>query len=207
MKKIAVLLATLSIAFTVGAATGTRISAMLQNQRIYVNGNYYTERVISYNGTTYVPLRRFSNFLEVPVDYRNNVIYVGDDQVTNAPSAPVPAVPSTQTNSPVVINDATIEYDSDGEECIVLDVTFYNNSGETTSLYGSNYAINAYQNGYKLYTSSGNPNANGPLTSVRPGSSLRFKYYFVLEGSSPVNVQVDNWVKGQMLIDRTYSIY
>ncbi len=205
MKKIVLLLATLSIAFTVGAATGTRISAMLQNQRVYFNGDYYTERVISYNGTTYVPLRRFSNMLDVPVNYQNNVIYLGDDGVTNGQTS-IPT-PSIQTNSPVVINDARLSYNSDGEECIVLDVTFYNNSGETTSLYGSSYAINAYQNGYKLYESPNDPNANGPLTTVRPGGSISFKCYFVLEGSSPVNVKIDNWVKGNMLIDRTYNIY
>ncbi|WP_010243744.1 NPCBM/NEW2 domain-containing protein [Acetivibrio cellulolyticus] len=46
-------------------------------ENMYWNGKYYVPTALIYNGTTYVPLRFFSESIGQPVDYKNNTIYVG----------------------------------------------------------------------------------------------------------------------------------
>lgn len=62
--------------FTVGAATGIKINAELKNQIVNCNGGRINQEVVSYNGTTYVPLRAFSNMLGVTTDYVNGEIII-----------------------------------------------------------------------------------------------------------------------------------
>lgn len=70
--------ALLLTSFTVGAATGTKITAELKSQQISYNGSNVSKKVVSYDGTTYVPLREFSQLVGIPVEYKNNIIYLGE---------------------------------------------------------------------------------------------------------------------------------
>lgn len=69
----------LGLCFSVGAATGVKISAELKNQAMKVNGTSTSKEVISYNNTTYVPLRQVGDMLGVPVDYKEGVVIIGND--------------------------------------------------------------------------------------------------------------------------------
>ncbi|MGL5677676.1 MAG: hypothetical protein ACRDDX_14800 [Cellulosilyticaceae bacterium] len=73
-----VLVACMASATTLIAATPT-ISAILKKQEINYEGNVSTKEVVSYNNTTYVPLREFSKLVGIPVDYKNGIIYLGDN--------------------------------------------------------------------------------------------------------------------------------
>jgi len=83
MKKGLLFIGILLIAFTVGAATGTKITAELRNQSINYNGNLSGQQVISYKGTTYVPLKAFSSLVGVSVNYKDGIVYLGEDSSTN----------------------------------------------------------------------------------------------------------------------------
>lgn len=81
MKKLTVLLsvACLSSGVLMGSV-GTTIKAQLQNMNIVKDGNYVLQgtKVISYNGTTYVPLRAFGEVTGVDVSYNNGTVYLGN---------------------------------------------------------------------------------------------------------------------------------
>lgn len=70
--------------FTVGAATGGKITAYLNQQKIVCNGSTSTKQVISYNSSTYVPLREFANMVGVNVNYQDGTIFVGDNTGSTA---------------------------------------------------------------------------------------------------------------------------
>lgn len=83
MKKkhfIAVGIIALSLCFSLGAATGIKIQAELMNQIININGEEHIKATISYKGKTYVPLRDLGNMLNVPVDYKDGIVYVGKEE-------------------------------------------------------------------------------------------------------------------------------
>ncbi len=69
----------LSLCFSLGAATGIKIQAELMNQKMNVNGKEYVKEIISYKGKTYVPLRDLGNMLNVPIDYKEGIVYVGKE--------------------------------------------------------------------------------------------------------------------------------
>lgn len=77
-KWIGILVVALGMSFTLGAASGQKITAELKNQGIVVKGNKVEKQVISYNETTYVPLREFSSLLQEKVDYKDGLIYLGE---------------------------------------------------------------------------------------------------------------------------------
>lgn len=64
----------LGLCFSVGAATGVKISAELKNQPMKVNGTSVTKEVITYNNTTYVPLRQAGEMLGASVGYQDGVV-------------------------------------------------------------------------------------------------------------------------------------
>ena len=74
-------IAALGLCFSVGAATGVKISAELKKQVINVGGKESTNEVIAYEGTTYVPLRQVGNMLGAKVEYKDGVIYLGEEKV------------------------------------------------------------------------------------------------------------------------------
>lgn len=61
-----------------GAATGIKINAELKPQNVVVDGTTHNQQVISYKGSTYVPLRSFGDMLDVNVDFKNGNIYLGE---------------------------------------------------------------------------------------------------------------------------------
>lgn len=83
MKKVLAFLGVLLLGVTVGAATGVKITAELKNQKINFNGNLSNQEIISYKGSTYVPLRAFSNLVNIPVNYKDGIIYLGEDNSKN----------------------------------------------------------------------------------------------------------------------------
>lgn len=64
--------------FSIGAATGIQISAEIKSQTIYVNGDKSVNEVISYNDTTYVPLRKLGEMLGEHINYSDRNIYIGE---------------------------------------------------------------------------------------------------------------------------------
>lgn len=86
MKKkhfVAVGIIALSLCFSLGAATGIKIQAELMNQKMNINGKEQVKATISYKGKTYVPLRDLGNMLNVPVDYKNGIVYVGKEELVD----------------------------------------------------------------------------------------------------------------------------
>lgn len=76
-KKLALFVSILTVgSFSLGAATGTRITATLKQQQINYSGSTYNKQVIEYKGTNYVPLREFGNILGTNATYQNGVIYL-----------------------------------------------------------------------------------------------------------------------------------
>lgn len=77
MKKIIPFTCVLLVGITVGAATGSKITAELRNQQVQYKGITSTQKVISYNGSTYVPLKSFGELIDIPVSYNKGIIYLG----------------------------------------------------------------------------------------------------------------------------------
>lgn len=67
-----------------GATVGTRITAQLLQMKIVKDNEQVLKdtKVISYDGATYVPLRAFGDITGVKIDYKDGVIYLGDNNVT-----------------------------------------------------------------------------------------------------------------------------
>lgn len=85
-----------------GATVGTKITAQLvqmkiikDNQQVLKNTN-----VISYNGSTYVPLRAFSEVTGVGVQYVNGTIYLGNNNTISQSSS--------SSTSNIIYSDAII---------------------------------------------------------------------------------------------------
>ena len=70
----------LGLCFSVGAATGVKINAMLKDQAMKVNGKTTTSQVIAYNNATYVPLRQVGEMLGAKVDYKDGVVIIGESE-------------------------------------------------------------------------------------------------------------------------------
>lgn len=87
---------------TIGAATGVKISAELKPQNVIVDGSNHNQSVISYKGSTYVPLRSFGDLLGVKVDYKNGNIYLGDSSNTASGSSNISAS-SYNMNNPAPV--------------------------------------------------------------------------------------------------------
>ena len=83
--------------FSIGAATGASIQANLVNQQIVCHDTNYSKQVISYNNTTYVPLREFGELVQTDIDCKNGVIYVGENTIT--PAATPSPTPTATLNS------------------------------------------------------------------------------------------------------------
>lgn len=83
MKKIISFTCVLLVGITVGAATGSKITAELRNQQVQYKGITSNQKVISYNGSTYVPLRSFGEMVEIPVRYSDGIVYMGEDESDN----------------------------------------------------------------------------------------------------------------------------
>lgn len=72
-----------------GATVGTKITAQLLQMKIVKDNQQVLKdtKVISYNNSTYVPLRAFGDVTGVKIDYKDGVIYLGDNNIIiNAPS-------------------------------------------------------------------------------------------------------------------------
>lgn len=72
-----------------GATVGTKITAQLLQMKIVKDNQQVLKdtKTISYNNSTYVPLRAFGDVTGVKIDYKDGVIYLGDNNtIINAPS-------------------------------------------------------------------------------------------------------------------------
>ena len=74
----------LGLCFSVGAATGVKISAELKNQPMQVNGTSVTKEVITYNNTTYVPLRQVGEMLGASVGYQDGIVVLEGAQAESS---------------------------------------------------------------------------------------------------------------------------
>lgn len=83
MKKLVIFIGVLLTGVTIGAATGSKITAELKSQKVNYNGSLSNQQVISYNGSTYVPLRSFGELVDIPVSYSSGVVYMGEDKSNN----------------------------------------------------------------------------------------------------------------------------
>lgn len=77
MKKLVIFMGVLLAGVTIGAATGSKITAELRSQKVNYNGSLSNQEVISYNGSTYVPLKSFGELVDIPVSYNKGIIYLG----------------------------------------------------------------------------------------------------------------------------------
>ncbi|PHV72200.1 hypothetical protein CS063_01625 [Sporanaerobium hydrogeniformans] len=82
MKKILGFFGVLLLGATIGAS-GVKITAELKTQKVSYNGNVSDQEVIAYNGSTYVPLRKFGELVNIPVNYKDGVVYLGNDGSKN----------------------------------------------------------------------------------------------------------------------------
>ncbi len=76
--KILTMIGVICISSSISAATTLKISAELKKQNIIKNGEVINKQVISYKGTTYVPLREFADLVNVDVSYDKGYIYIGE---------------------------------------------------------------------------------------------------------------------------------
>ena len=194
MKKIAVFACSLFLlGGVVGAATGIKISAELKPQNVISNGETYNQQVISYKGSTYVPLRSFGDLVGVSVDYKDGNIYLGGDLSSPATSQ---TVNTNKSKYKFTIGDGSIEKSAYGDDLIaVIDMTFENNSGQTISPYGTLYSINAYQNGVQIdSTVNLGSEYNDVMTEVLNGHTLDFKAMFYIKDDSPVTIEISEFL-------------
>lgn len=98
-----VVVISLGASFSLGAATGVKITAELKQQNIIQAGKTMSKEVVTYKGTTYVPLREFANLVGVNIDYKEGNIYLGDDINT-------PSISSYNYNNPAPIGTPQIGY-------------------------------------------------------------------------------------------------
>lgn len=197
MKKILLFVGTLLVAFTVGAATGTKITAELQNKSVSYNGNLSSQKVISYKGNTYVPIKEVSTLLNVPLEVKNNVIYLGSDNIVTAPIK--------QQKYSLIINKASIITGSD-KEAVVLDVNFKNNSGKSMSPSETGYGFVAYQNGISLnFNYIPYSDGNTSSTVVMSGHELDFISEFEINDHSPVIVETYD-KEGKKINTQTFKL-
>lgn len=168
---------------TLGAVTTTKkITAELKGQNIVLSGSVQTQQIISYNGTTYVPLRSFANLVGTQVDYKNGNIYLGEQTTSTKP------VTTKKYNFKV---DGAEVSDSRGDQVAIVDISFTNNSGETQTPLGSLYSIKAYQNGVELETTyDSNLTKYDNFTSVQSGSTLAFNALFKVNNTSPITIEI-----------------
>lgn len=189
---------TLLLGITLGAASGVKISATLQNQAISYNGSLSGQQVISYNSTTYVPLRSFSNLVNIPVDYKNSTIYLGGNNTVTAPAK--------QTKFTFSINGVSTGASYDNEDVAIVDVSFTNNSGESKTPSGSLYNVTAYQNGVELETTfDSNLAEYDSYTSVQSGATLNYSELFVIKDRSPITIEIKEFL-GDKKVSKTLNL-
>lgn len=94
MKKRGILVACLALGttVTVSAFTHKVVSANMKTQAISYKGSILNQEILTYNNTTYVPLRNFSELVGMPIDYKNGTIYLND-------------TPSNSNNNSVINNE------------------------------------------------------------------------------------------------------
>lgn len=85
-KNICVLLGTLLIGTSLGAATSLKVQATLMEQKMNVNGELKKEMILNYEGNTYVPLRRFGELTGIKVDYKNGTVIIGETGESKSPT-------------------------------------------------------------------------------------------------------------------------
>ena len=98
-----VVVISLGASFSLGAATGVKITAELKQQNIIQAGKTMSKEVVTYKGTTYVPLREFANLVGININYKDGNIYLGDDINT-------PSIASYNYNNPAPIGTPQIGY-------------------------------------------------------------------------------------------------
>lgn len=73
---------TMLVGTTFGAVASKKITAIMKDTNLFVNGNKQASKVIQYNNTTYVPLRQISTMLGEEVSYDSNGLYIGEKPVS-----------------------------------------------------------------------------------------------------------------------------
>ena len=199
-KSLLVLLASVSVGSMVFGATAQKISAELKQQKIVCNGSEQIKQVVSYNGTTYVPLRQFGEMTGTAINYSNGIIYVGENNTITAP------VKADKKKFTFTINGVTTGTNYEDKEVAIVDISMLNNSGNSTTPSGSLYSFKAYQNGVELETTfDSDLTPQDECTSVLNGSTINFKSLFVLKDSSPVTVEITEFL-GDDKVSKTFNI-
>lgn len=199
MRKSLLFIGTLLIAFTIGAAAGTKITAELQNKSISYNGNLSSRKVISYKGSTYVPLKEFSTLTNISLDIKNGVIYLGENNTVTAPA------PVKQKEQLLRIDSVSIGEGFE-KESVVLNVNFKNNSGKTMSPSETGYGFIAYQNGISLnFNYIPYSDGNTSSTLVMDGHELNFISEFEINDHSPIIVETYD-EEGKKINTQTFKL-
>jgi len=199
-KSLIMLVGCVSICSAVFGATGMKISAELKQQKIVCNGSEQVKQIVSYNGTTYVPLRQFGEMTGISINYNNGIIYVGENNTIAAP------VKSDKKKFTFTINGVTTGTNYEDKEIAIVDISMLNNSGKSTTPSGSLYSFRAYQNGVELETTFDSDVApQDEYTSVLNGSTINFKSLFVLKDNSPVTVEITEFL-GDDKVSKTFNI-
>lgn len=188
----------LLLAFTVGAATGTKITAELQSKTINCNGNISSQQAITYKGTTYLPLRSLASLMNTSVDYKNGVIYIGESGSVTAPAQ--------KEKFKFTINSVSTAYNYENKEVAIVDITFVNNSGETTSPLASLYSVRAFQNGVELESNHDSDLTEyDNFTSVLSGSTLNYQQLFIIKDKSPITIEVSEFL-GDKKVSKKFNL-
>lgn len=202
MKKrnLVMLVGCISICSAVFGATAQKISAELKQQKIVCNGSAQTKEVISYNGTTYVPLRQFGEMTGTSINYDSGVIYVGENNTVTEP------VKADKKEFTFTINGVTTGINYEDKKVAIVNMSMLNNSGETQSPGGSLYSFRAYQNGVELESSfDSDLVAHDEYTNVLNGSTIDFQSLFILKDDSPITLEVTEFL-GDDKVSKTFNI-
>lgn len=188
-----------TICLGIGAATGSKITSTLIQQPIVSNGVTSIKQVISYNNSTYVPLREFANMTGTSVDYKNGKIYLGANNTVEEP------VQQNKKKFTFTINGIiTGKVNYEDKEIVIANVTMFNNSGKSVAPYESFYSIKAYQNGIELEQTMADIE-NDKFRYVMNGASLEYGNAFIIKDNSPVTIEISE-VLGEDKVSKTFKL-
>ncbi|MCI8366125.1 MAG: DUF5067 domain-containing protein [Eggerthellaceae bacterium] len=109
----------------------------------------------------------------------------------------------------VVIGEAALAEDYQGNSAVVVEYAFTNNSDEAISPMVAVHA-KAFQNGVQLESAIGadGADANKSMSEIKPGASVSYSLAYVLEDASDVTVEVEELFdfSGTILAEKTLAL-
>ena len=189
-------------AATVGQKTAAldynNIKVTLDGKQVnLVDANGQTVEPFAIDGTTYLPVRAVSSALglEVSWDAATSTVILTSGEQTSTPETNSPEngdVSGKVGDYSVVIKNATVTTDYEGNPAIVVNYNWTNGSAETVMALTA-VSAKAFQDGIQLdsammLSDNYTPNAT---TELKPGASLDVQAAFVLRNTtSPVEFEL-----------------